>query len=666
MGAVHVGIGHHDDLVVAGLLDVETGAGSRTDHLDDRGALLVVEHLAQRCLLHVEYLASDRQQRLESGIARSLGRAERGVALDDEQLGHIVVARLAVGQFRRHGGGFERVLAARDLLGLARLDAGVHLADNLLQHTTGLLLVAAFGARDHLAELLVGHPGDDGLDGSGAEHVLGLPLELRLGDAHGDDGHESGQDVVALDAHVRVLEVHLEFAGVVFNGLADLLGEPHEETVDVHAATGRLDHVDEAAHRRVVPVGPPHRDVDAAFAGDFLGVQFAALADRLGLLLVGVLAGDAPDVGYRLSRGQEIDEVLDTAGVAEFLDAGVRVAGRVHLRRLDRGGDCGRSRFGFTCFNGIFDGRVGRRGDVGSVHQAGSIVGGRLCGVDFHHLVDAVVAGFRHVLVDDGDPQSRHQETGLAHTVDELLVAEFGGVVEDFGIGPVSDARARGLRADLADDLQLGRAVLAGALERRVRGRMLGIGVGIYAWMTLVEGHVMGFAVAVDLDVQTRAQRVDDGRADAVQAAGRVIGRVAELRAGMQLGQHDLDAGELGLRLDVDGDATAVVGHFHGAVVVQGHRDMVAGARKRLVHRVVDDLPQAVHQTLAVGGADVHAGALAHRVQAFEHGKAVGTVFLFGHTNPIFCITRGSPHRGELSTDGSVGGGQSTEPPLLA
>ena len=101
---------------------------------------------------------------------------------------------------------------------------------------------------------------------------------------------------------------------------------------------------------------------------------------------------------------------------------------------------------------------------------------------------------------------------------------------------------------------------------------VFGIGVGIYAWMTLVEGHVMGFAVAVDLDVQTRAQRVDDGRADAVQAAGRVIGRVAELRAGMQLGQHDLDAGELGLRLDVDGDATAVVGHFHGAVVVQGHR----------------------------------------------------------------------------------------------
>ena len=87
------------------------------------------------------------------------------------------------------------------------------------------------------------------------------------------------------------LRFHLEFAGVVFNGLADLLGEPHEETVDVHAAAGRLDHVDEAAHRRVVPVGPPHRDVDAAFAGDFLGVQFAALSDRLGLLLVGVLAG---------------------------------------------------------------------------------------------------------------------------------------------------------------------------------------------------------------------------------------------------------------------------------------------------------------------------------------------------------------------------------------
>src|SRR5690606_20223169 len=39
---------------------------------------------------------------------------------------------------------------------------------------------------------------------------------------------------------------------------------------------------------------------------------------------------------------------------------------------------------------------------------------------------------------------------------------------------------------------------------------------------------------------------------------------------------------------------------------------------QRLVHRVVDDLPQAVHEAARVRGADVHAGTLADGVQAFE------------------------------------------------
>ncbi len=35
--------------------------------------------------------------------------------------------------------------------------------------------------------------------GGGAEHLLGLPLELRLGHAHGEDGGEPRQDVVLLE-----------------------------------------------------------------------------------------------------------------------------------------------------------------------------------------------------------------------------------------------------------------------------------------------------------------------------------------------------------------------------------------------------------------------------------------------------------------------------------
>jgi len=52
---------------------------------------------------------------------------------------------------------------------------------------------------------------------------------------------------------------------------------------------------------------------------------------------------------------------------------------------------------------------------------------------------------------------------------------------------------------------------------------------------------------------------------------------------------------------------------------VQDHLDEAAVADQRLVHRVVENLPQAVHEAAAVGGADVHAGPLADRLQAFQH-----------------------------------------------
>ena len=49
-------------------------------------------------------------------------------------------------------------------------------------------------------------------------------------------------------------------------------------------------------------------------------------------------------------------------------------------------------------------------------------------------------------------------------------------------------------------------------------------------------------AVAADLDVERLGQRVDDRDADAVQAAGHLVAAaVAELAAGVQDGQHDLD-----------------------------------------------------------------------------------------------------------------------------
>ena len=66
--------------------------------------------------------------------------------------------------------------------------------------------------------------------------------------------------------------------------------------------------------------------------------------------------------------------------------------------------------------------------------------------------------------------------------------------------------------------------------------------------------------------------------------------------------------------------------HLDTLVFVQRDADAVAVPAEGLVDRVVDDLPQAVHEAPAIIGADVHSGALAHRLEAFQDGKILRRV----------------------------------------
>ena len=141
-----------------------------------------------------------------------------------------------------------------------------------------------------------------------------------------------------------------------------------------------------------------------------------------------------------------------------------------------------------------------------------------------------------------------------------------------------------------------------------------------------LEGHRLGGRRAVDLDVEPRRERVHDRGADAVQATGRGVGATAELAARVQLGEDHLDAREPGLGLLVDRDPASVVVHLGGPVGVQRHVDPGAVAGQRLVHRVVDDLPEAVHEPARVRRADVHARPLADRLQPLEHEQVLGVV----------------------------------------
>ena len=64
------------------------------------------------------------------------------------------------------------------------------------------------------------------------------------------------------------------------------------------------------------------------------------------------------------------------------------------------------------------------------------------------------------------------------------------------------------------------------------------------------------------------------------------------------------------------------------------HLDVVAVTGERLVDGVVDDLVDEMVKSADTGRADVHAGALANRLETLEDGDVVGAVAVFGAVFP--------------------------------
>ena len=124
-------------------------------------------------------------------------------------------------------------------------------------------------------------------------------------------------------------------------------------------------------------------------------------------------------------------------------------------------------------------------------------------------------------------------------------------------------------------------------------------------------------AVTVDGQDQLLGKRVHDRYADPVQTAGNLVGVVVELTARVQ-DRHD----HLGRRaplfgVNVHRNAAAVVGDRDRLVRMYRDRNCRTVARQGLVDGVIDHLENHVVQARAIIGiADVHSGALAHRLKA--------------------------------------------------
>ena len=212
---------------------------------------------------------------------------------------------------------------------------------------------------------------------------------------------------------------------------------------------------------------------------------------------------------------------------------------------------------------------------------------------------------------------------------------------EQVGLGARHAEEARGLEGGaLAEDLLVGLEAHLGAAPVLDGAQLLQLALRLAA----AEGHGVELLAAGDLHLELLGQRVDDGDADAVQAAGGVVDLAVELAARVQRGHDHFEGGlrlELGMR--IDGDAAAVVGDGEEPVGLHLHLDPGGVAGHRLVHGVVDHLGEQVVERLLVGAAHVHAGPAAHRLEAFEHldvgsrialpalGRLAGATRLFLH-----------------------------------
>ena len=217
MGAVHVRVGHEDDLAVAQFGRIEVILADAAAESRDHGAdFLMAQHLVVTGLLDVEDFALERQYSLEFPIPALLGSAACGLTLDQVQLAAVGVAFTAVSQLAGQAAAIERAFAAGEVAcfsgSLARAGSFDGLVDDALGDGRILL-------EEH-AQALV----DEGLYGAGdigIELALGLSFELRLGQLDADHGHQSFAHIVSGEILLDVFkQAHLLTGGVDGTGQA--------------------------------------------------------------------------------------------------------------------------------------------------------------------------------------------------------------------------------------------------------------------------------------------------------------------------------------------------------------------------------------------------------------------------------------------------------------
>ena len=268
MGAIDIGIGHDDDLVVAQLVQIELvppdpGAergNQRADHVR-------TQHPVEARALDVQDLAAQGQHRLILARTALLGGTASRVALDDEQFRQRRVLFLTIGQLAGQAGHIHGRFAPGQLARLAGGFARQGGLDDLADDLPGLagVFLEPFG------QFLAHQPLDRRTHFRGNQLVLGLAGEFRVRHLDRQHASQAFAGIVAGEIHLLLLR-----DPAVLRIFLNDAGQCATETGQMGAAVALRDVVGKGQNRLVVAVIPPHRHFDADAA------LLALDEDRLG------------------------------------------------------------------------------------------------------------------------------------------------------------------------------------------------------------------------------------------------------------------------------------------------------------------------------------------------------------------------------------------------
>jgi hypothetical protein len=225
----------------------------------------------------------------------------------------------------------------------------------------------------------------------------------------------------------------------------------------------------------------------------------------------------------------------------------------------------------------------------------------------------------------------------LEHILADILAAGAAALIDqrDLDAGIEERQFAQPLRQDVVVELDV-----AEDLHRRLEAQQ---GAALVRSFELLERIqrlaervflLVVIAIAPDFQPQVLGKCIDHRHANAMQAAGNFIAVVVELTAGMQHGHDDFGCGDAFFLVNIDRDTASVVGYSNRAVFENLDDHIVGVPGQRFVDGVVHHLEHHVMQAGAVVDvADVHARALAHRLEAAQDGDFAGIVIAVRYRN---------------------------------